>query len=214
MINTRRLPVWDIWIETWKDAAVVVATGVGLWSTWKGPPDPGRLSKLCASRAAYPRRFARRCGLCPGKHPLSEQIVDENGAVAFRTRSSHAQGSAELAAGFAAADADEPVATLAALVDRVSDECLAALKCLAHSCQIRRGGLMAEPVTALLVSSPTILRACRRRVFAAHQAAALTITRTLTHGAFGLMASRLDPPSAMSGARDRRVQRRSVPRAW
>ena len=33
-----------------------------MWSTWRGPADPGRLSKLCVSRAAYPRQFARRCG--------------------------------------------------------------------------------------------------------------------------------------------------------
>ena len=68
---------------------------------------------------------------------------------------------------------------------RMNNDGFAALKRLAHSCQIGRGGLMAEPVTALLVSSPTVLRACRRRVFAAHQAAALTITRTLTHGHLG-----------------------------
>jgi hypothetical protein len=40
-----------------------------MWSTWRGPPDPGRLSKLCASRAAYPRRFARRCGFTPWRTP-------------------------------------------------------------------------------------------------------------------------------------------------
>src|ERR1700682_2808472 len=88
-------------------------------------------------------------------------------------------------AGFATADADESFAALAALVDRVIDECCAALKFLAYHCQIGRGGLMAEPVTALLVSSPTVPRARRRRVFAAHQAAALTITRTLTYGHLG-----------------------------
>ena len=146
-----------------------------MWATWRGPPDPGRLSKLCASRAAYPRRFARRCGLPPGEHPLSEQVIDENGKVAFRTRSSHSQGSAEQVAGFAAADADEPLAALAALVDRVIDEGVAALKHLAHSRQISGGGLMAEPITALLVSSATVLRACRRRVFATHQAAMLHV---------------------------------------
>src|SRR5438128_6449604 len=114
-----------------------------MWSTWKGPPDPGRLTKLCASRAAYPRQFARRCGLRPGEHPLSEQVVDENGAVAIWTRPARSQGSAEQVAGFAAADADEPLAALAALVDRVIDECFAALKFLAHKGQIGGGGLMA-----------------------------------------------------------------------
>jgi hypothetical protein len=143
------------------------------------------LSKLCASRAAYPRRFARRCGLRPGEHPLSEQVVDENGAVAIWTRPARSQGSAKQIAGFATADADESFAALAALVDRVIDECFAALKFLAYKRQIGRGGLMAEPVTALLVSSPTVLRASRRRVFATHQAAALTITRTLTYGDLG-----------------------------
>jgi hypothetical protein len=153
-----------------------------MWSSWRGPPDPGRLSKLCASRAAYPRRFARRCGLRPGEHPLSEQINDENRAVAIWTRPAWSQGSAKQIAGFAAADADEPLAALAALVDRVIDESFAALKHLAHSRQISRGGLMTEPITALLVSSATVLRACRRCGFATHQAATLTITRTLTPG--------------------------------
>jgi len=98
----------------------------------------------------------------PGEHPLSEQLVDENGAVAIWTRPAWSQGSAKQVAVFTAADANEPVAALAALVDGVIDEGFAALKRLAHSCQIGRGGLMAEPVTALLVSSPTVLRACRR----------------------------------------------------
>ena len=31
--------------------------------------DPGGLSKLCASRAAYPRRFARRCGFTRWRTP-------------------------------------------------------------------------------------------------------------------------------------------------
>jgi len=121
----------------------------------------------------------------PGEHPLSEQIIEENGAVAIWTRPARSQGSAEQVARFAAADADEPLAALAAFVDRVIDECFAALKFLTHTRQIGGGGLMAEAVTALLVSSPTVLRACRRRVFAAHQAAVLTITRTLTYGHWG-----------------------------
>jgi hypothetical protein len=118
----------------------------------------------------------------PGEHPLSEQVIDENGPVAIWTRPAWSQGSAKQIAGFAAADADKALAALATLVDRVIDECFAALKFLAHQRQIGRGDLMAEPVTALLVSPPTVLRACRRRVFATHQAATLTITRTLTHG--------------------------------
>jgi hypothetical protein len=40
-----------------------------MWSTWRGPPDPVWLSKLCASRAAYPRRFARRCGFTRWRSP-------------------------------------------------------------------------------------------------------------------------------------------------
>ena len=59
----------------------------------------------------------------------------------------------------AAADADEPVAALAALVDRVIDQRFAALTRLAHTRQIGGGGLMADPVTVLLVSSSTVLRA-------------------------------------------------------
>src|SRR5258708_19818641 len=98
-----------------------------MWSTWKGPPDPGRLSKLCASRAAYPRRFARRCGLRRGEHPLSEQIIDENRAVAIWTRPARSQGSAEPVAGFAAADAHEPLAAFAALVHRVTHDRFAPL---------------------------------------------------------------------------------------
>jgi hypothetical protein len=46
-------------------------------------------------------------------------------------------------AGFAAADADEPLAALAALIDRVIDERFAALKHLAHS-RHQRWGLMAS----------------------------------------------------------------------
>jgi hypothetical protein len=47
-----------------------------------------------------------------GEHPLSEQVIDENGAVAIWTRTAWSQGSAKQIAGFAAADADEPVAAL------------------------------------------------------------------------------------------------------
>src|SRR6266851_1882565 len=156
-----------------------------MWSTWRGPADPGRLSKLCASRAACPRRFARRCGLRGGDHPLSEQVGEENRGVAFWARPSDAYRSAKQVAGFAAADADEPVAARAALEDRVRRQRFAALECRAHRCQIGGGGLMAESVTALLVSSRTVLRARRRHVFATHQAAALSSTRTLTHGRTG-----------------------------
>ena len=120
-----------------------------------------------------------------GEHPLSEQIVDENWGVALRTRPTHAYRSAKQVAGFTAPDANETFTAAATLVDGVSDQRCAALKCRAHMGQIGGGGLMAEPVTTLLVSSPTVLRACRRRVFATHQAAALTITRTLTHGHLG-----------------------------
>src|SRR6266581_3762296 len=111
-----------------------------MWSTWRGPPDPGRLSKLCASRAACPRRFARRCGLRGGDHPLSEQVGEENRGVAFWARPSDAYRSAEQVAGFTAADANEPVAAAATLVDGVSDQRFAALKCRAHMCQIGGGG--------------------------------------------------------------------------
>src|SRR6266704_405250 len=156
-----------------------------MWATWRGPADPVWLSKLCASRAAYPRRFARPLWIHTLANTPSEQIVDENWGVALRTRPTHAYRSAKQVAGFTAADADETFAAAATLVDGVGDQRFAALKCLAHRCQIGGGGLMAEPVTTLLVSSRTVLRARRRRVFAAHQAAALTITRTLTHGRVG-----------------------------
>src|SRR6202022_1573501 len=173
-------------MKTWKDDAVVVATRGWVCG------QPGRVYRTlpgCPSSARAERHIHAdsrdAVDLRPGEHPLSEQIIDENGAVAIWTRPTRSQGSAKQIAGFAAADADEPLAASATLVDRVIDECFAALKCLAHQCQIGRWGLMAEPVTALLVSSPTVLRACRRRVFATHQAAALTITRTLTHGHLG-----------------------------
>src|SRR6266851_2582548 len=117
-----------------------------MWSTWRGPPDPGRLSKLCASRAACPRRFARRCGLRGGDHPLSEQVGEENRGIAFWARPSDAYRSAKQVAGFTATDADEPVAARAALVDRVRRQCFAVLECLAHTGQVDREGLMAEPV--------------------------------------------------------------------
>ena len=181
-----RLAVWMSDLKTWKDDAVVVATGVWVCGqagrvhrTLAGCPSSARAERHihADSRDAVDSRA--------GEHPLSEQLVDENGAVAIWTRPAWSQGSAKQVAVFTAADANEPVAALAALVDGVIDEGFAALKRLAHSCQIGRGGLMAEPVTALLVSSPTVLRASRRRIFAAHQAAALTITRTLTHGQLG-----------------------------
>src|SRR6266852_7640669 len=185
-----------------------------MWSTWRGPPDPGRLSKLCASRAAYPPDSRDGVDSRAGEHPLSEQVIDENGEVAFRTRSSHSQGSAEQVAGFAAADADEPLAALAALVDRVIDECFAALKCLAHQCQNRPwgfdGGAGNCVAGELAHTTSRVSTACLCRTPG---------SRPDHHAnphawAFGLMASRLDPPSAMSGARGRRVQRRSVHRAW
>src|SRR5579859_2230331 len=85
-------------------------------------------------------------------------------------------------AGFAAADADETLTAPATLVDGVRNQRCAALECLAHTRQIDRGGLMAEPVPALLAGTRTVPSAGRRYVAAADYAAALTITRTLTHG--------------------------------
>ena len=89
---------------------------------------------------------------------------------------------AEHVAVAAAALAEEALTAPAALVDRVSHQRFAALKCLAHSGQIGGGGLMAESITALLASARAVPRACRGAWSAAHQAATRTITRTLTHG--------------------------------
>jgi hypothetical protein len=64
----------------------------------------------------------------------------------------------------------------------VGDERFAALERLAHTHQIRRGGLMSKSVTALLASARAISRTCRRPRSAAHHTASRTITPTLTHG--------------------------------
>ena len=117
-----------------------------------------------------------------GDHPLSKQVVEKNWGVAFRTRPSHTQGAAKQVAVFTATLADEPLTAPAALVDGVSDQRFVALECLAHTRQIDGGGCMAEPVTALLARSLTVMRAPGGQVAAAHHAAARTITRTLTHG--------------------------------
>ena len=66
--------------------------------------------------------------------PSPSSSSTRTGPVAIWTRPAWSQGSAKQIARFAAADANEPVAALAALVDRVIDECFAALKCLAHRC--------------------------------------------------------------------------------
>src|SRR5207244_7488965 len=58
----------------------------------------------------------------------------------------------------------------------------AALESLAHSGQIGGGGLLTESITAFLARACAVPRACRRPWSAAHQAAAWTITPTLTHG--------------------------------
>jgi hypothetical protein len=121
-------------LETWKDAAVVVATWGGDVVNLEGSTGPWQVVQALREQSGISTPIRATLWLRPGEHPLSEQVVDENGAVAIWTRSARSQGSAEQVAGFAAADADEPLAALAALIDRVIDECLAALKCLAHRC--------------------------------------------------------------------------------
>ena len=156
-----------------------------MWSTWRGPADPAGLSKLCASRAAYPRRFARHCGFTRWRTPPLR--ADRRRELGCRTP-----------------DTTHPRLPLRKTSCRIHSGgrrrnvrrsrhtrrwcerpalCGAEVPC-AHVSN-RRWGFDGGPVTTLLVSSPTVLRACRRGVFAAHQAAALTITRTLTHGRVG-----------------------------
>jgi len=80
---------------------------------------------------------------------------------------------------------EEALTASAALVHGVRHQRFAALECLAHTRQVDRGGLMAEPVTVLLAGTRTVPSARRRKVPAAHDAAARTITRSLTHGRVG-----------------------------
>ena len=47
--------------------------------------------------------------LRPDEHPRSEQVIDEHRAVAIWTSPARSQGHAKKVAGFAAADADEPL---------------------------------------------------------------------------------------------------------
>src|SRR5437879_3519264 len=102
-----------------------------MWATWRGPPDPGRLSKLCESRAPCPRRFARRCGFTRWKPPPLR--VGRQGAPGCRIPGTPAQTyrACKQVAVAASALAEEPFTAPATLTDRVRDQRSTALKCLA-----------------------------------------------------------------------------------
>ncbi len=177
MINTRRLPVWVSGLKTWKDDAVVVAIRCGPC----GKPRRGFPSSARAERHVH--ADSRDAVDSSGReHPLSEQVINEHGAVALRAQAAQTDGTREQVAVAAASLAEEALTAPAALVDRVRDQRFTTLESLAHAAQIGRGSLMTESITALLASARAVPRACRGPRSAAHQAATRTITPTLTHG--------------------------------
>jgi hypothetical protein len=98
---------------------------------------------------------------CSGNHPLSEQVLNENGRVALRAQSAQTDRTSEQVAVAAATLAEEALTAPAAFVDRVGHQRFAALESLAHTRQIGSRGLMTESITALLASARAIPRACR-----------------------------------------------------
>jgi len=119
---------------------------------------------------------------CGGDHPLSEQVINENGGVALRAHAAHTYRTSEYVAVVASALAEETLTAPAAFVDGVRDQRFAALESLAHTAQIGGEGLMTESITALLASARAVPRTCRGAWSAAHQATTRTVTRTLTPG--------------------------------
>ena len=118
-----------------REAVAVVAAGCGHVVNLEGSSGPWQVVQALREQSGISIPDLREAvDLRPEEHPLSEQVIDENGVVAIWTRPAGSQSSAKPIARFAAADADEPVAALATLVDRVIDECFATLKCCAHRC--------------------------------------------------------------------------------
>src|SRR5712691_10053309 len=177
MINTRRLPVWVSGLKTWKDDAVVVAIRCGPC----GKPRRGFPSSARAERHVH--ADSRDAVDSRGRnHPLSEQVINENGGVALRAQAAQTDRTSEQVAVAAATLAEETLSAPATLVDGVRDQRFTTLQSLAHAAQIGRESLMTESITALLASARAVSRAGRRPRSAAQQAATGTITRILTHG--------------------------------
>src|SRR3954454_9902301 len=115
-----------------------------------------RLSKLCASRAACPRPFARRCGIThsgSANHLLSEQIDQQQGCIAFRAVTAQANGASKETAVWAAALADEAFTAAGALVDRPRHHHSATLEFLAEPLQVGQAGLMTQAEGTLLMGA-------------------------------------------------------------
>src|SRR5438128_588923 len=123
MINTRRLPVWVWGLKTWKDDAVVVAARCGPC----GKPRRGFPSSARAERHVHTdsRDAVDSSG---GDHPLSEQVINENGGVALRAHAAQTYGMSEQVAVAATTLANEALTAPAALVDRVGRQCFATLE--------------------------------------------------------------------------------------
>lgn len=192
-------------MKTWKDDAVVVATRCGPC----GKPRRGFPSSARAERHVH--ADSRDAVDSSGReHPLSEQVINEHGAVALRAQAAQTDGTSEQVAVTATSLAEEALTAPAALVDRVRDQRFAALESIAHTAQIGCGSLMTESITALLASARAVPRACRRPWSAARQAATRTITPTLTPGH---VAGRRQWPTSVRRAAARPVRSRAVRRA-
>src|SRR5438034_4240492 len=126
MINTRRLPVWVSGLKTWQEDAVVVATRSGPC----GKPRRGFPSSARAERHVHAdsRDAVDSRG---GDHPLSEQVINENGGVALRAHAAQTDRTSEQVAVAAASLAEEALTAPAALVDRMGHQRCAALESLA-----------------------------------------------------------------------------------
>ena len=131
-----------------------------MWATWRGPTDPGRVSKLCVSRAACPYPDSRGAvdNSVRRNHLLSEQIDQQQGCVALRAVTAQSDGTIKELAIWAAALADEALTATLAFVDGVRHYCAAALEFLAEALQVRQLGLVTEAKRALLVGARAIPR--------------------------------------------------------
>src|SRR5260370_29617412 len=127
MINTRRLPVWVSRLKTWKDDAVVVATRCGPC----GKPRRGFPSSARAERHVHTdsRDAVDSRG---GDHPLSEQVINENGGVALRAHAAHTYRTSEYVAVVASALAQETLTAPPAFGNGVRAQRFAHLEGAAH----------------------------------------------------------------------------------
>jgi len=88
-----------------------------------------------------------------GDHPLSQQIDQQQGCVAFRAVTAQANGAAKEIALRAAALADKPLSAARALVHRLRHHRAATLELLTQALQVGQAGLMTQAEGALLVSA-------------------------------------------------------------